>query len=152
MSAASDLIERLGAISDAEDAAQLAELAAVIPALVPEKCGAPEFEALLGVLERSPLSDGFESYWSIVHFLEACTGYEPFLVRSVLRRPAELSLTMINRLLNAGISQCEGKPLVNVLVSVAECAGLEPRLREIARDFLEYQHRREQMPNKSVNT
>jgi hypothetical protein len=79
-----------------------------------------------------------------VHFLEACTGYEPFLVRSVLKRPAELTLTMVNRLLNAGISEFEGMPLVNVLASAAERATMEPRLRELARDLLEYQHHGEQ--------
>jgi hypothetical protein len=96
--------------------------------------------ALLGVLERSPLDDGFESYWAIVHFLEACEGYEPSLLSSIAGQPADLSLTMVNRMLNAGINTYDGRLLLEVLASVVQRADLDERLREVARKFIEYQH------------
>ena len=37
----------------------------------------------------------------LVHTLEALPGYEPWLLESIRRRPAPLSLWMLNRILNA---------------------------------------------------
>ena len=139
MRATREQLERLRGISDAENVEHLKALEVVLPELAPNSCGPEEFEALLGVLERSPLEDGFESYWSIVHFLEACEGYESSLLASVERQPAELSLAMVNRLLNSGISACGGRPLLDVLTSVAHRPDVDDRLREVARGFIEYQ-------------
>jgi len=138
MPATCDQLERLRGISDANNIEHLRALEAVLPELAPTSCGPAEFEALLGVLERSPLEDGFESYWSIVHFLEACDGYEPSLLLSIERQPAELSLAMVNRLLNAGITTCGDRPLIDVLRSVAQRPDLDDRLREVARGFIQY--------------
>ncbi len=139
MPATREQLERLRGITDAENVEHLKALDVVLSELAPDSCGPVEFEALLGVLERSPLDDGFESYWSIVHFLEACEGYEPTLLTSIERQPADLSLTMVNRMLNVGINTYEGRPLLNVLASVAHRSDLDERLREVARDFIEYQ-------------
>lgn len=133
------MIKQLDGIVDAEDPSQLAILGQVLGELRPEGCGSAEFRSLLGVLERSPLDDGFESFWSIVHFLEACEGYEPHLVESVLRNPAELTLTMLHRLWNAGFRECHGRSYSSVLAGVAVDVAAAPRLRELARGFLKHQ-------------
>jgi hypothetical protein len=46
---------------------------------------------------------------------------------------------MVNRLLNVGISECDGIALLDVLQSAAAREGLHPRLREVAAGFVEYQ-------------
>lgn len=139
MPATREQLECIRGITDADNVEHLNALGVLLSKLAPEGCGPEEFEALLGVLERSPLEDGFESYWSILHFLEACEGYEPSLLASLERQPAELSLTMINRMMNAGINTYEGRPLLEVLASVARRSDLDERLREVARGFIEYQ-------------
>ena len=141
MSATREQLERLDAISCGEDPRHLEELAAILPTLSYEGCGEPVFTALLGIFERSPLSDGFESYWSIVHFLEACDGYEPYLLESIAREPTELTLTMVNRLINAGLRECGGVAFLEVLGSVAARADVDPRLKELARKSVQYQRR-----------
>lgn len=139
MPATHEQLELLRGITDAENVEHLKTLEAVLSELAPEGCGYEEFEALLGVLERSPLDDGFESYWSIVHFLEGCEGYEPSLFTSIERQPTDLSLTMINRMLNAGIDAHESRSLLEFLASVANRSNLDERLRDIARGFIDYQ-------------
>jgi hypothetical protein len=141
MAASPELLAQLDLITDAKDPQQLRLLGQVLPMLRPESCGANEFQTLLGVLERFPLDDGFESFWSIVHFLEACEGYEPYLVASVLRNPADLTLTMLNRLLNAGSTQCGDTSYAAILESVAANTTFVPELRSRAVKFLEYQQR-----------
>jgi hypothetical protein len=139
MSATRDQLERLRGISDAQSVEHLKALQALIPELEPATCGPEEFEALLGVLERAPLDDGFESYWSIVHFLEACEGYEPSLLASIGRQPTELSLAMVNRMLNAGIEAYGDQALLDVLIKVAQRPELDERLRIVACGFVEHQ-------------
>ena len=119
------LLAQLDSITDAETPEQLARL-----------------EKVLAVLERFPLSDGFESFWSIVHFLEACEGYEPLLVESVRRQPAELTLTMLNRLLNADFTHCGETSYVSLLELAAASGATAPELRALAAHFVEYQGRR----------
>src|SRR4051812_22930871 len=58
---------------------------------------------LFDVMERLPDSE-LGSTGSLVHTLEKLPGYEQELVRSVRRRPAILSVWMINRILNAKLS------------------------------------------------
>jgi hypothetical protein len=142
MQATREHLDRLASITDADDPRQLTLVSEVIDAWHPGECGRVEFSALFGLFERIPLSDGLESFWSIVHFLEECDGYEPELLASISRQPAELSLIMINRLLNAGISQCDGVTLMDVLRTVAARDDLHPRLRGVATLFVAYQGRK----------
>ena len=136
------LLAQLDSITDAETPEQLARLEKVLAGLSPGDCEESDFKALLAVLERFPLSDGFESFWSIVHFLEACEGYEPLLVESVRRQPAELTLTMLNRLLNADFTHCGETSYVSLLELAAASEAAAPELRALAAHFVEYQGRR----------
>jgi hypothetical protein len=142
MQATREHLDQLASITDAEDPRQLTLVSEVIAAWHPGCCGRVEFSALFGVFERFPLSDGCESFWSIIHFLEACDGYEPELLASIAREPAELSLIMVNRLLNVGFSKCDGVALMDLLQTVAARDDLHSRLREVAAKFVAYQGRR----------
>jgi len=95
--------------------------------------------ALLNVLERYPTHDGYGVFWSIVHALEAMTGYEAELVNSISRQPHEMSVLMLNRLINGGISDIEGKPIINILKEVSNNEVVSKDIRNQANDFIEHQ-------------
>lgn len=73
---------------------------------------------MLSVFERFAEKDGYGVFWGILHALEACDGYEPELLASVRRKPCEFNVLMINRLLNAEVTEIEGHSLQDVLRSV----------------------------------
>ena len=77
---------------------------------------------LLRVFERFPRHDGHGVFWTILHAIEAVPGYEPILVEHVMRAPTEMGITMLQRLINAGITHVgvhELAPLVVMLSSRA---------------------------------
>jgi hypothetical protein len=70
---------------------------------------------LLRVFERYPRHDGHGVFWAIVHAVESVRGYEPVLVERVTRTPTDLGVTMLQRLVNAGmprIGAVELEPLI----------------------------------------
>jgi hypothetical protein len=87
---------------------------------------------LFAVLERFPEDDGFGVLWACLHTIEALPGYEPELVRSVRRRPTELGVIMVGRLLNAGVPDIEGVALVGLLREVVGSAAASERVRASA--------------------
>lgn len=126
-------------IVSVEDPRQLQELEKIVSSIVPSECGEPEFCALFGLFERFPESDGFGIFWSVVHLLEACAGYEPFLVESVRRKPVEFNVLMINRLLNGNISEISGHHLIPLLESVMLNSAATNEARRYAVNFLKHQ-------------
>ena len=80
---------------------------------------------LLGVFERFPRHDGYEVFWSLLHHVEALPGYEPSLIASVRRVPNEMGLTMVQRLLNGGVSTVDG---VDLQVLLRELTPLAPAI------------------------
>jgi hypothetical protein len=130
------LIEVLDCFADPQNEAQLRQLEEILGSLRPKSCGSKEFRALLGVFERFPADDGYGVFWSIVHLLEASTNYEPALLESVARMPVEFNVLMVNRLLNGGIAEVEGRSLLAVLSSVASNPAVGDRVRESAQRFI----------------
>ncbi len=92
--------------------------------------------AMLGVLERFPTEDGAGVFWSIVHGLESLPGYEPYLIESVRRRPSDLGLVMLHRILNSGQSDAGGISIRSVLLEVVTNPEAETSVREQAESFL----------------
>jgi hypothetical protein len=86
------------------------------------QAGEPEqaIPEMLGVFERYPEEDGYGVMWSIVHGLEKLPNYEPALLASLARQPSELGITMVGRMLNAGVTQIGG---VSLLLTLREIAG-----------------------------
>lgn len=93
--------------------------------------------AMLAVLERHPTEDGAGVLWAIVHGLESLPDYEPALVDSVRRAPAELSLAMIGRMLNAGIAEAGGARLTTLLREAAARPDVDPAIRQVAQEILD---------------
>ena len=134
-----EIAEQLQAITSVEDEGHLEQLQRILDHISPKQCGHEVITALLGIFERFPMSDGFGVFWSVIHTLEACDGYEPFLVASVNRKPVEFNVLMINRLINGGIEQVNGQNLLRLLQSVASNDQATPAARDSARDFVEFQ-------------
>ena len=133
----------LGWFSDPDNEAQLKRLTWEVDSLAERTdVGEPEFVQLLSIFERFPNDDGYESFWSIVHTLEAFPGYEPHLIKSIERTPAELSLTMVNRLLNAGVSEVSGLSLIALLEAVASSSKVDRPVAKAAQGCLSYQAQR----------
>lgn len=114
----STLLEVLHAFTDPENEAQLHALDVAIQALALASCGQAELQVLFDVFERFAEHDGYGVFWSILHMLEVCDGCTSALLASVRRKPCEFNVLMINRLLNAGLSDIDGQSLENVLQSV----------------------------------
>jgi hypothetical protein len=132
------LTRGLAEFNDPNSEAQLHQLEELLSSVEPSACGQPEFDALLQLYERFPEHDGFGVFWSVLHFLEACSGYEEALVRSVLREPVEFNLTMVNRLLNAGTHEINGQSLVALLISAEQSSEAGERAKQVARHFIEH--------------
>lgn len=83
---------------------------------------------LLRVFERFPRHDGHGVMWSILHALETIPGYEPVLVDHVMRVPTDMGITMLQRLVNSGITHVgvhELAPLIVMLSPKAPIVDLQ---------------------------
>lgn len=110
--------------------------------LIDEACSANDrgvVKPLLGLLERNQDHDGYGVFWSIVHGLEALGGYETELAASVLSKPHEMSVLMLNRMLNGGIQTIDGRPILEILEEIASNAKFPSSIREDANGFVAYQ-------------
>ena len=122
-----------------EDEGQLKRLVDSIDSLDATNLNASDVRQLLGVFERFPDDDGFESFWGIIHLLERAGNYESALIDSVRRSPGEFNLMMINRLLNGGIKNVGDQSLLSLLEEVAQTEGDDPNSGRLAMRFVEYQ-------------
>jgi hypothetical protein len=110
--------------------------------LINEACSANDHRVarpLLGLLERNQDHDGYGVFWSIVHGLEALGNYETELAASVLRKPHEMSILMLNRMLNGGIQTIDGRPVLEILEEVASNSKFPNSIRESANGFVAFQ-------------
>lgn len=96
---------------------------------------------LLELLERNPDHDGYGVFWSIVHGLEYIGGYETELASSVLNKPHEMSVLMLNRMLNGGIQTIDGRSIMEILKEIAANTGFPNSIRDYADRFMAYQQK-----------
>lgn len=96
---------------------------------------------LLRILENNPDHDGYGVFWSIVHALEDIEGYEKSLVNSVLNYPHELSIMMLNRILNSGQTEIDGTPIIEILGKIASNDQFNSSIREHAEGYIKYQQK-----------
>ena len=104
--------------------------------------GKDTVKILLNVFERFPEHDGCRVFWSIVHTLEAIGDYESELVNSIQRQPHEMSVLMLNRLINGGFREIDGKPITDILHEIAMNNSFPNAISEKANYFIEYQQSR----------
>jgi hypothetical protein len=77
---------------------------------------------LLRVFERYPRHDGHGVFWGILHLVESITGYEAILLEHVQRSPTEMGITMIQRIVNAGLVRIGVTELQPLLAKLAPLA------------------------------
>ncbi|WP_422929150.1 hypothetical protein [Singulisphaera sp. PoT] len=126
----------IAAIRDFEpDDGNWLALNGLLDELTRSEAGGRGIEAMLSLLEKYPADDGTGVFWSIVHGVESLAGYEPALVESVRRTPAEFSVLMVGRMLNAGEVEVGGVRLLPLIRGVAEMPEIAPTIRRMARRF-----------------
>jgi len=77
---------------------------------------------LLGVFERFPRHDGYEVFWSLLHYIEHVPGHEGHLIQSFRRRPNHMTTTMLQRWINSGATNFEEIDLRELLREVEPLA------------------------------
>jgi len=95
-----------------------------------------EISACLGVFERFPNENGAGVFFSIIHSLEHFGGYESLLAESVIKKPNEWNLLMLNRMLNADIDMAGNFTIFELLTNVINNESLSSQLRETAQEYL----------------
>lgn len=125
-------VEQLGAICD-ELANQPVELVAPLLLSFIEKFAAP-----VRIDARYDLG----TPGALVHTLEALPGYEPWLLESIRRRPAPLSLLMLHRILNTLPEGEDHDEYLGLLRSVSERKDVSPATTTEAIQFLIHQQER----------
>jgi hypothetical protein len=135
---ASTVAQSLNSLDSLEDEKQLLQLQTLVEGLVPSTFAPELYRALFGVFERFPEHDGYGIFWSIVHLLEKCSRYEPYLIESIRRRPTEFNVRMLGGLINARFVSIAEVDLLSVLTQVAEDSKAPSSARASAQGFLQY--------------
>ena len=117
------------------DIERLAEITEKLPTLADAATALP---ALFGVLERHP-DDDLGAPGPVVHTIEAIGGHIPELLKSIGRVPVDLTVWMVNRLLNSELDANTRKALMETLRDVADNETVTEDVRESSRRFLAFQ-------------
>ena len=96
------------------------------------------FPSLLNLFSRFPEEDGGGVFWSIIHGLETFPDYQPALLSAIRVQPTDLSLTMVNRLLNDGETHVGDVSWLSELQSVAVNNAYSETVRATAAGFAEF--------------
>ncbi len=117
-------LEELGALTDEVRSSDEGQLA---------------MEAMLRVIERNPDVD-LGSPGPLVHTLETFyrKGYEKKLLESLARKPTDLTVWMLNRLVNGAEGQTK-ESYLDLLTEIAQNNAKDEAARNSAKHFLEYQ-------------
>lgn len=136
LSSVDRICEVLDGITSVEDESQLEALQIAIESVSGVQEPARAARAMLGVLERFPRSDGYGTFWSILHSLESIPGYERALIDSIRRRACEFNLLMVNRIINTGTTDVCGTSLLGLLQEVVDSREHDADAREAAARYL----------------
>lgn len=110
-----------------------------IEAIAKEGYKSEAVEPLLQLFERHPTAY-FGDPGAIVHFIEQFGGeYENYLAASVKRAPADTTVWMLNRCINAGAHTEE---FIGILKEIAGRADVDASIKERAQEYLDFQTNR----------
>jgi hypothetical protein len=93
--------------------------------------------AILHIIERFP-DDDFGTPGALVHTLEDIPGYESYVLESVERQPAPLSVQMVSRMLNSASSRDEKHRLFRIIQAVLEKPTAPESAKEMAQMLIDY--------------
>lgn len=101
------------------------------------------FPAVFALIERFPEAE-LGAPGPLVHELESLGGYNQQLSLSVRRRPTDLTVWMVNRILNSSSAPQDRAPWLSLLRLAAEHPGASDPVKRSARDFLIFQEENDQ--------
>ena len=130
------LIQRLNAITSVREVEQLQELEAAVSLIDSAALTDGEYEAIYRLFERFPDDDAFGGFFSLLHKLEAQTGYETELLKSVKRQATEFNIEMVARIIRGGTNVVNGTNLLSLLEGVAQSGETLPTSRKYAAETL----------------
>ena len=135
-----DVITELDVFVPADEVENVGYLYEVLDRLTPlaPELRAPVIPAIFRLIERHPEAE-LGSPGPLVHMLESIPGYEPFLRDSVLRQPVDLSIWMVNRILNSEISTSARSNWIAVLEAVLEHPLASREAQDVASSLLKHQ-------------
>lgn len=137
-SAIDSVIAALGAFElSANDAENVSKLYGIFDGFRSLEGRQLAMPAMFNLLERFPETE-LGSPGPLVHELEAIAGYQSSLRESLHRQPANLTVWMVNRILNSELSDTEHAAWLAELKGVLSHERAAQSTRESARDFLEY--------------
>jgi hypothetical protein len=99
--------------------------------------------AMFGLMERYP-NAYLGTPGPLVHSIESLgiENYEPLLIESVRRQPTELTVWMVNRILNTELSPEHRRSLLELLAAVPDHPRLATHVADNALRFLKHQKSR----------
>jgi len=95
--------------------------------------------AIYALLERFPGAD-LGSPGPLVHEMEAMPEYQTLLVASLRRQPCDLTVWMVNRILNSELNTEQRKMWLSELQAAGQHPHCPGSARESVAEFLEYQN------------
>ena len=102
-------------------------------AITPADC-----QRLCLLFERHPEEDN-ELLWGLLHGIEGFPGCNENILVSVQRRPALMTILMLNRMINAGQGQVSGVDLLAQIKAVATDCSVPESIRNRASKLMDYQ-------------
>jgi hypothetical protein len=134
------VIAELAALSpedEDENVGRLYDILDRLKELAPE-LRRPVMPSMLALIERYPEAE-LGSPGPLVHELEGIPGYEPLLRESVLRQPTDLSIWMVNRILNSKISPDVRVAWLDLLRAASSHPLASKEAQQAAGDFFAHQ-------------
>ncbi len=137
------IIEKINAlkIDDANEYDALEEVSFLTGELKKNDDGQFACESLIGLLERHSLIE-FGSPGEPIHTIENFPGYyEEYLFKSLERHPTNMTVWMLNRMINAETDENSKKSLIDKLRNCVKHTLADKQTQDSAKDFLKYQKR-----------
>lgn len=136
-----EIIEKINSLNiDSEESENFELISELTDDLKKNSDGQLACESLIKLLERHP-SIEFGSPGEPVHTLEHYLGYyEKFLFASVDRQPTQMTVWMLNRIINGESDNKKKKQLLSQLKKCSTHPLADEIARETATEFLDYQN------------
>jgi hypothetical protein len=128
-------LERFVPDENEDNSFALNQLLSHLPALADRHFA---IEPMFRLMEKFPEAD-LGSPGPLVHEIEAMPSYAPQLLSSLARRPTNLSVWMVNRILNATITKADRLQWLEQLRLAASHPAAPPAVQAGAREFLAFQ-------------
>lgn len=123
----------------------LTKLDSLIQELFTVKLDESDVPFLLETLVKFQEIESYGVLWGILHGIESIKNNETYLIESVKQSPTEMTILMINRLINGGVNQVNDDVLLQLLKDISENQAVNEEIRNQAGSFLNYQETKQKI-------